>query len=61
MRPTDDLVSEFEKMCEPLDERIRQNVIENEKLRQLRDTLLPRLISGEVQIKDAEIGAGEAA
>lgn len=61
MRPSDNLVSEFEKLCEPFDERIRQNVFENQKLRQMRDILLPRLISGEAEIRDAEIGSGDAA
>src|SRR5690606_19914204 len=34
--------------------QIEQNVFENQTLTQLRDTLLPKLISGEVRVKDAE-------
>ncbi len=33
---------------------IEQNVFENQTLTQLRDTLLPKLISGEVRVKDVE-------
>lgn len=35
-------------------ERINQNAIENQTLTTLRDTLLTKLISGEVRVKDAE-------
>jgi len=44
----------FHSECLPLFERINQNSIENQTLTQLRDTLLPKLISGEVRVKDAE-------
>jgi type I restriction enzyme S subunit len=33
---------------------IEQNVLENKSLKELRDILLPKLISGEVHVKDAE-------
>jgi type I restriction enzyme S subunit len=33
---------------------IEQNLIQNQTLTQLRDTLLPKLISGEVRVKDIE-------
>ena len=32
--------------------KIRENSIENQTLTQLRDTLLPKLISGEVRLKE---------
>lgn len=35
-------------------EQIKNNIIENETLTTLRDTLLPKLISGEVRVKDIE-------
>lgn len=34
--------------------QIENNILENQTLTQLRDTLLPKLISGEVRVKDAE-------
>lgn len=33
-------------------EKIQSNGVESEKLSQLRDTLLPRLMSGELEIKE---------
>ena len=36
----------------PLYEKIENNILENETLTQLRDTLLPKLISGEVRLKE---------
>ena len=36
------------------------NIAENQTLAELRDTLLPKLMSGEIRIKDAEREVGEA-
>ena len=44
----------FETFVLPLDERIRLNVSESRTLAGLRDTLLPKLISGELRVGDAE-------
>ena len=44
----------FETFGLPLDERIRLNVSESRTLSGLRDTLLPKLISGELRVRDAE-------
>ena len=38
----------------PLLEKQTQNSIENKTLAELRDTLLPKLMSGEIRVKDAE-------
>mgnify|MGYP001360359044 CR=1 FL=1 len=35
-------------------DQIENNILENQTLTKLRDTLLPKLISGEVRVKDAE-------
>ena len=45
----------FETFVLPLDERIRLNVSESRTLAGLRDTLLPKLISGELRVPDAEL------
>jgi type I restriction enzyme S subunit len=45
----------FAKQVMPLFESIKSNAKANETLAQLRDSLLPKLISGELRIKDAEI------
>ena len=52
--PTDDLLDAFNKIAEPM--RLRQNQLLNDTkvLKKVRDTLLPKLISGEIHLKDAE-------
>jgi len=54
------LVEYFENLCKPLDDRIELNERESRTLAALRDALLPKLISGEVRVKDAEriVGRG---
>ncbi len=42
----------FNDLVKPLYRNIFQNKIENQTLTQLRDTLLPKLISGEVRLKE---------
>lgn len=37
-------------MVEPIFEKIWENQSENEKLSSLRDTLLPKLMSGEIDV-----------
>lgn len=59
IKPSEGAVKAFDAFCEPFDERIKQNVIENSKLAQIRDLLLPRLMSGEISIQDAESEAAE--
>ncbi len=55
-----EIISAFERTIQPIYERILSLVEEAATLRTLRDTLLPKLISGELRIKDAN-GAVEAA
>ena len=45
----------FDRIVSPMFEKILQNQIENLKLTSLRDTLLPRLMSGELDVSDIEI------
>jgi type I restriction enzyme S subunit len=52
--PTSGLFEIFDSMVQPLFKRIRQNGFESRTLAALRDTLLPKLISGEIRVKDAE-------
>ena len=44
----------FSSVTIPMFNRIQNNVSENHTLAELRDTLLPKLISGEIRVKDAE-------
>lgn len=52
--PSKDVLVEFEKVTNPLFERIGQNRQQAQTLATLRDTLLPRLISGQLRLPDAE-------
>ena len=49
-----DINKEFTDTVLPWFDQINQNSIENQTLTTLRDTLLPKLISGEIRVKDAE-------
>lgn len=50
--PPVEIALEFEKITQIYYEKIQSNGVESEKLSQLRDTLLPRLMSGKLEIKD---------
>ena len=49
-----ELVLAYETRVSPLDDRVEINERESLTLAALRDTLLPKLISGELRVKDAE-------
>jgi type I restriction enzyme S subunit len=49
-----ELTHDFDKTVNPFLERIRFNLSQNVELTSLRDTLLPKLISGELRIPEAE-------
>ena len=51
LEPTKKLVKMFHTIVNPIDMSIRKNVMEVNDLVQLRETLLPKLISGRVRIK----------
>jgi type I restriction enzyme S subunit len=52
--PTAKLIQAFDRFAAPTLTRIQQAELESELLAALRDTLLPKLISGEMRVKDAE-------
>ncbi|MEJ7810682.1 MAG: restriction endonuclease subunit S [Gemmatimonadaceae bacterium] len=52
--PSEALADRFNRLTEPLVERIIAGIHESRTLNTLRDTLLPKLISGEMRVKDAE-------
>jgi type I restriction enzyme S subunit len=49
--PPTQRVADFEKVVQPLFGKIRTNLLQVRKLSSLRDTLLPKLMSGEVQVQ----------
>jgi type I restriction enzyme S subunit len=53
--PDDEELREFEEIAGSLMERYEGNIRENENLATLRDTLLPRLMSGELSVTDLTV------
>ena len=60
MMPSQDVSEAFGSMIEPLYARLRQNSEQAQTLTSLRDTLLPRLISGKLRLSEAENTIAEA-
>lgn len=55
MIPSQNVMQKFDFLCNPLFETILLNQKENIKLAVLRDTLLPKLMSGEIDISELDI------
>lgn len=53
--PPLDLLSRFHETVAPMFDAISQNQAENKRLSDLRDTLLPQLMSGELNVSDIDI------
>ena len=53
--PTQEIVSDFCKIVTPMYDMIAQNTCENRKLAVFRDSLLPKLMSGELDVSNIEI------
>jgi type I restriction enzyme S subunit len=52
--PPRSILEVFDRLVRPYFDRRYQNELESRTLAALRDTLLPKLISGELRVKDAE-------
>ena len=53
--PTEDELLVFSNFVKPFKELYRANVATNERLTALRDTLLPKLMSGELDVSDIDL------
>ena len=53
--PALSVMIKFDKIVSPMFEKMLQNQMENLKLTSLRDALLPRLMSGELDVSDIEL------
>ena len=53
--PTDDTMSQFCGVVTPIYNQIGANLIENQRLAFLRDTLLPKLMNGEIDVSEVKI------
>ena len=52
LKPIDFVMLQFDEIASSIFEKMKHNTKENEELSNLRDTLLPKLISGELNVKD---------
>ena len=52
--PPESIIEEFDNLVEPFDSRITSNENESTTLASIRDALLPKLMSGEIRVKDVE-------
>jgi len=52
--PPNDIVGSFTCLVRPSFEQLFRNLAQSRTLAALRDALLPKLISGEMRVKDAE-------
>ena len=53
--PDEKTIIEFCSMVTPMYDIISANICENQQLAQLRDTLLPKLMSGELDVSDIDL------
>jgi type I restriction enzyme, S subunit len=60
VRGNDDISSAFSELTAPLIDRLEANKQESRTLAQTRDLLLPKLISGEIRLREAERMIAEA-
>ena len=61
IRPVEEILSVFSEIAEPICNEIISLNLRNANLRQTRDLLLPRLISGDLDVSDLEINIPEEA
>ena len=52
--PTTADINAFEEVIAPVMERLKENLKQAQTLAQLRDTLLPKLISGQLRLPEAQ-------
>lgn len=57
--PTNDLIGEFEKFVSPIFAQIHNLIVRNQYLTETRNMLLPRLISGELDVSNLDIPVSE--
>jgi len=48
------VIAAFDEVVGPLMERVKSNIVQAHSLAILRDTLLPRLISGQLRLPEAQ-------
>jgi type I restriction enzyme S subunit len=61
LKPSDEVMRKFNELAEPLFKNIKILQQKNINLRQTRDLLLPRLISGEIDVENLDINISQIA
>lgn len=49
--PPDEVINQFQTIAKPIDDKVIENCKQINTLEKLRDTLLPKLMSGEVRVR----------
>ena len=52
LSPPNEIIEAFERLIFPLDQSVENNENESRTLAQTRDTLLPKLLSGEIRVDE---------
>lgn len=52
--PPENELAEYQALVSPMYDQIRNNAIENDRLKRLRDSLLPKLMSGEIDVSSIQ-------
>ncbi|OBS95082.1 hypothetical protein A9259_13205 [Vibrio cyclitrophicus] len=58
--PSEDILKSFDEVVKPLKSKIRANERQNLSLAALRDTLLPKLLSGEIDLENLQVEQAKA-
>ena len=53
--PSASALEEFESLVAPMYEAMEANDVQSKALSQMRDTLLPKLMSGEIDVSDIQL------
>ncbi len=53
--PPENELAEYQALVSPMYDQIRNNAIENDRLKRLRDSLLPKLMSGEIDVSGIQL------
>ena len=55
LTPTESVIGEFEELINPIFAKLANLTLKNQNLRQTRDLLLPKLISGAIDVSELDI------
>lgn len=58
--PSKEVLDSFDTLVKPLFDKIKSNQMENRSLEGLRDTLLPKLLSGEIDLENVQVEQAKA-